>query len=89
MLQTRRCEADGSTEHSHRAGSLREVAEIAGGADYDLDGRVFVDWMQGQLRVASADEQSSVLFSEDGREIGSSDRSVRLQAGEEARRFSG
>ena len=62
--------------------------EIAGGADYDLDGRVFVDWMQGQLRVASADEQSSVLFSEDGREIGSSDRFVRLKASEEARRFS-
>lgn len=56
MLQAWRCEADGSAEHGHRAGSLREVAEIAGGADYDLDGRVFVDRMQGQLRVAPADE---------------------------------
>ena len=88
MLQTGCCEANGSAEHGHCAGSLREVAEISGGADYDLDGRVFVDWMQGQLRVASADEQSSVLFSEDGREIGSSDRFVRLKASEEARRFS-
>ena len=47
MLQTGCCEADGSAEHGHCAGSLREVAEIAGGADYDLDGRVFVDWMHG------------------------------------------
>ena len=87
VFQTRRGEADGSAEYGYRSGSLREVAEIAGGSDYDLDGRVFVDWVQGQLRVASADEQSAAVFGEDGSEVGSFDRFVRLKAREEARRF--
>ena len=87
LLQAWRCESDGLAEHRHGVGSLREIAEIARCANHNFDGRVVLDRMQGQLGESATDEQSSVVFREDGSEVDRSNRPIRLKVCEKARRI--